>query len=338
MDCAEHATASTRRRAVVRIHPVLWPAPEPGTAASALRDMAVDPEKDWRIPEVKELLSRLLSDDNPGWALSAEQHEAIEHLANSLASPESYPSNQGFVLTSRELLPLGDADEAGDTDAEALLEAAKPQELDQHTRDVLARLESTLALLPLEKWREALVGAAVAHDWGKVDPRFQAMLRGTIPFAAMASTTFLAKSGSIASSAVARRAARDRAELPEGFRHEMLSVQMAEKEVGATVLPSCPVLYALALHLIATHHGYARPFAPLVDDATPPDVMLPTSGKTIVITGAERIEQPAHALGSGLAERFWQSNRHYGWWGIALLETVLRLADQAASANPSKSS
>jgi CRISPR-associated endonuclease/helicase Cas3 len=118
----------------------------------------------------------------------------------------------------------------------------------------------------------------------------------------------------------------------------MLSVQMAENVVGATALPAAPMLHALALHLIATHHGYGRPFAPLVEDETPPDVSLPMNGKTVAIAGAERIEHPAHALDSGLAERFWQTNRHYGWWGIALLETVLRLADQAASANPSKSS
>ena len=99
--------------------------------------------------------------------------------------------------------------------------------------------------------REALIAAAAVHDWGKVDPRFQAMLRGTTPFAAMASEILLAKSGSIAFSAAARRVARQRAELPEGFRHEMLSVQMAENSVGATALPTNPVHHALALHLIA---------------------------------------------------------------------------------------
>jgi CRISPR-associated endonuclease/helicase Cas3 len=203
---------------------------------------------------------------------------------------------------------------------------------------VLDRLESALAQVPLVAWREALVAAAAMHDWGKVDPRFQAMLRGTTPFAAMASTNFLAKSGSIASSAVARRAARERAELPEGFRHEMLSVQMAENAMGATALPTAPVLHALALHLIATHHGYARPFAPLVDDDRSPEVCLLLNDKTVTVTAAERLERPAHALDSGIAERFWQMNRHYGWWGIALLETVLRLADQAASAHPQTTS
>jgi CRISPR-associated endonuclease/helicase Cas3 len=336
LDLAERAKVSTQRRAIIRIHPALWATPGIGTAAAALRDMALDSDQDWRISEIKELLSRLLTDENRGWAFTAEQLEVIEHLAGGkagLTSPEPYPKGEGFVLTSRDLLPNGDADETVDADADALLEAPKPQELFDHTKDVLDRLQSALTLLPLDAWRDALIAAAAAHDWGKVDSRFQALLRGTTPFAAMASTAFLAKSGSIGSSAAARRAARNLARLPGGFRHEMLSVQMAESVEGATKLPAAPMLHALALHLIATHHGYARPFAPLTEDETPPDVSLQMNGKTIAISGAERFEHPAHALDSGLAERFWQTNRHCGWWGIALLETVLRLADQSASAS-----
>lgn len=339
VDVAERATASARRRAILRIHPTLWPKPEEKTPAAALRIMALDSQKDWPMAEIKELLARLLNDENPGWALTSDQREVIEHLAKKGVRlyAEPYPSDQGFALTARDLLPHRESDETngtGDTDADALLEASHPQELCNHTQDVLARIESALALLPLSAWREALIAATAVHDWGKVDPRFQAMLRGTAPFAVMASQVFLAKSGSIAFSAAARRAARRRAELPEGFRHEMLSVQMAENSVGATALPTHPVYHALALHLIATHHGYGRPFAPLVDDDAPPDVSLPMNGKTITITGTERLEHPVHALDFGLPERFWQMNRHYGWWGIALLEAVLRLADQSASTNP----
>ena len=343
VDVAERAAASVQRRAILRIHPALWPKPTEQTAAAALRKMALDPEKEWRIGEIKELLARVLSEENSGWGLTSDQREVIEHLAKKSVRlyAETYPRDQGFVLTARDRLPHRDSDETnetGDTDADALLEAATPQELSDHTQDVLAHLESALALLPLGAWREALLAAAAAHDWGKVDPRFQAMLRGTTPFAAMASETFLAKSGSIASSASARRAARERAELPAGFRHEMLSVQMVENNVGVVALPTAPMLQALALHLIATHHGYARPFAPLVDDDTPPAVSFALNGKTIALAGAERLKQATYALDSGFAERFWQMHRHYGWWGIALLETVLRLADQSASAHPQATS
>jgi CRISPR-associated endonuclease/helicase Cas3 len=117
----------------------------------------------------------------------------------------------------------------------------------------------------------------------------------------------------------------------------MLSVQMAESAVGETALPTDEKLRALALHLIATHHGYGRPFAPVVDDDWPPDVSLPMKEKLVLVTNAERLAHPPHALDSGITERFWQLTRQHGWWGLALLETVLRLADQRASANPAKS-
>lgn len=338
VDLAERATASARRRAVLRIHPALWLPAKNETAAAELQEMSRDEEQDWRSSEIKTLLTRLLSDETPGWNLTDSERQVVKHLADKnvrLSPPEPYPGDQGFVLGTRVLLPAADeADDGGDADADALLEAPQPQELCDHTRDVLARLESALSLLPLSAWREALIAAAELHDWGKVDPRFQAMLRGTSPFAAMASEVLLAKSGSITSSASARRAARKRAELPHGFRHEMLSLQMAENPVGATALPAPAILRELALHLIATHHGYGRPFAPLIDDDAPPAVSLTMKDQTVAVTAAERLEKPAHALDSGIAERFWQMTRHHGWWGIALLETVLRLADQTASAHP----
>ena len=84
----------------------------------------------------------------------------------------------------------------------------------------------------------------------------------------------------------------------------------------------------MILHLIAAHHGYARPFAPVVLDDDPPDVEY----EGAVLASADRSERPPHRLDSGVADRFWSLTRRYGWWGLAYIETLLRLADQQASA------
>jgi CRISPR-associated endonuclease/helicase Cas3 len=78
--------------------------------------------------------------------------------------------------------------------------------------------------------------AAELHDWGKADERFQAVLRQTDRTDAwlMVDTKpdLLAKSNGMPTTKVQRDAARERAGLPKGFRHEMLSMQLAEASAG----------------------------------------------------------------------------------------------------------
>jgi len=125
-----------------------------------------------------------------------------------------------------------------------------------------------------------------------------------------------------------RQAACRRSGLPQGFRHEMLSMLLAS---GSDRLPADPIQRDLILHLIASHHGRSRPFAPVVIDDDPPEVTLEQLGLDVTFSVNQRIAQPPHRLDSGIAERFWSLTRRFGWWGLAYLEAILRLADQRAS-------
>jgi len=95
--------------------------------------------------------------------------------------------------------------------------------------------------------------------------------------------------------------------LLEGYRHESGSLLRAAK---AGALPESS--RDLILHLIAAHHGYARPL--------------------ISAEGCE--DGPPSLLESEASEaalRFARLQRHYGPWGLAWREAVLRAADQSVS-------
>lgn len=75
----------------------------------------------------------------------------------------------------------------------------------------------------------------------------------------------------------------------------------------------------LALHVIATHHGRGRPHFP--------------SGELFDTAAHDR---DLGDVGIEIMCRFARLQRRYGRWGLAYLESLVRAADYAASADPSQ--
>lgn len=169
-----------------------------------------------------------------------------------------------------------------------------------------------------------VVLAAWVHDVGKADPRFQRWLVGGSEVALAMLSAPLAKSALESGSRAAREQARQRAGYPRGYRHELLSLKMA---IDTPTLLEGAHDRELVLHLVASHHGWCRPFPPLDDH--PDDFMVEVRHGDLDVRGSTRHKQAL--LDSGASERFWALVERYGWWGLAWLEAVLRLADHRAS-------
>lgn len=166
--------------------------------------------------------------------------------------------------------------------------------------------------------------AARLHDLGKADPRFQRLLQGGDPLREAMLSEPLAKSALPAVDAGARRLAARRSGYPAGYRHELLSVVLAQAGARVLAAASDP---ELVLHLVGSHHGWCRPFAPAVLDRGSVAVEVEHDGETLRVSTDHALAR----VDSGVAGRFWSLNQRYGWWGLAWLEAVLRLADHRAS-------
>lgn len=180
----------------------------------------------------------------------------------------------------------------------------KPVLWDVHVDDVEREAKKILDGLkgfPIEL-RQVVEVAARFHDHGKRRKSFQTMLGNRD------AKVYWAKSGKKAS------------KLAETYRHEFGSLLDVVKEQAPEFKNLTSQQQQLVLHIIAVHHGRGRPHFP-TDEAF--DYPPYTQGE-------------ADAMAAAVPQRFARLQRQYGRWGLAYLESILRAADWAASANPSQ--
>jgi CRISPR-associated endonuclease/helicase Cas3 len=288
---------------------------------------------DWTADELRDALAavRHFQPDEPGSEPLPDWLRALfDAVADFRVCDLAEHPGGGLILRAKPNQHVAEeADLFADED-ETTSEAPDRVTLEDHSAQV-ADIAARLARACLGQNAEERLAdrAGQWHDAGKLDPRFQALLRGGAPGA---DNQPLAKSPDKPCSPDQARAIAEAAGLPEAFRHEMLSAQLADL-LAAQELSTGD--RDLLLHLIASHHGYTRPFAPVCLDDQPPDVRGQLAGVVITLDAGQRRKLvPAHRLDSGLADRFWHLTRRFGWWGLAYREAILRLADWYASAHP----
>jgi len=167
---------------------------------------------------------------------------------------------------------------------------AEPEEVDleQHLKGVsrvAGKLGLRLGLAP--EIVAALEEAGRLHDRGKADPIWQRAMNGNME------------------RPLAKTKGRGRPGALDGFRHEFRSVTAAG------------VADDLALHLVAAHHGWARPHFP------------PRAFDRRALTRSE-------VLSLECARRFARLTQRYGHWGLAYLEALFKAADALASQEEQK--
>ena len=182
---------------------------------------------------------------------------------------------------------------ARDEDSRAMAPAL--QHLEAHQVQAAREADRIAADLGLpKKYRAMLVAAARHHDDGKRSRRWQRAFNAPRQGGPYAKTP-----GPL------------NRHVLQGYRHEFQSMLDVQR-YGLDDLDRSDPRFDLALHLVAAHHGRARP--------------------AIGIGGCDELPPTAaaqHARQIGL--RFARLQRLWGPWGLAWWEALLRAADQRAS-------
>ena len=181
-------------------------------------------------------------------------------------------------------------DDPGDEDSRSILPRA--QSLQDHAEQVAKQVLEIAGRLGLPRQQvDALERAARLHDDGKAAQRWQDAMNAPGDGRPYAKTSGGGNWRQL-----------------EGYRHEFGSLLKAERSALPTQTRD------LILHLIAAHHGHARPLIPVTGCEEGPPTLLETKA-------------------GDAALRYARLQKQYGIWGLAWREAILRAADQRASRN-----
>lgn len=198
-------------------------------------------------------------------------------------------AHAGVIIAREDRRAIEEAE-----DDDASLGFRNPILLNEHLGDARSKAEAFCHRLPVPAdLRKVVVEAAGKHDLGKDRPWWQRAV-------GRADRPAVAKSWQ----------QRFDHKINRGYRHELGSV--ADLEAPASLESFEPALAELCLHLVAAHHGHARP------------------GFRTEAAGPLRTEAVKRVLATTPA-RFARMQATYGWWGLAWLEALVKAADVLAS-------
>ena len=186
-------------------------------------------------------------------------------------------------------------------------------QLDSHLNAAAKEAEAICKKIGLRKDLAAVVKfAARWHDIGKAEERFQIFYDADWN----PGDALLAKSTGETGNWKESR-------LPPGARHEALSARLVAEWLADEHWD--PVSADLVVHLIASHHGHARPcIEPLVDPAF--------GAVSAEIENREvSVSSDFHIWDDGHPERFLMLQDEFGCYELAMLETLVKHADWVVS-------
>ncbi len=318
-DLGDAAQEAHGRRVTLRLDPNLQGAASVGSALPAPTDaLGGDTTARERIQQW--LGARATgAESHPAWLARVLDRLAKGFEYTSVGRDEKTEASGYYVLTERNPTtqkPMVDPSTMDGSDAAGSL-IGSGVTLGSHLDGVGARARDygTRLGFPTEIL-EDLQLAGRLHDLGKVDKRFQSQLVGGDPVALEMHDEPLAKS----LPGVGRSW-----QYPPGMRHELASVALIDSNADVLARAHDP---DLVLHLVGTHHGWARPLPPIIEDPAPQRLAYRFDGCDLK-TNSELSGGP---LALDMADRFWRLVKKYGYYGLAWLETIVRLADHRQSA------
>ena len=247
---------------------------------------------------LKEAL-KVCTDESGGICVNSKDlHKAflVNQSAESVASEER--QREPLTMIAYFLSRQSSQHYLREADDMASLGMERGRTVDEHDADVERYVKEIARKIGLDEELITALGlAGLSHDRGKNRDWWQAAIGN--PNTDNTDWKPLAKSSSNSFDH----------NLNQYYRHEFGSLVEAEANDAFSAYPHRDLI----LHLIAAHHGYARPHFPAeaFDRGQPAAINRKIAGEVM--------------------QRFTQLQRKYGWWQLAYLEALVKAADALAS-------